>query len=110
MLNAMVIFNDTVAEEVEDLYPNAVCVYSSNAWNNDELMEVWLKSIIVPHVKNKNAIITLDLYPAHSGKKFQKLLKQYPNIDINFIPGGLTSLHQPVDVVFNKTFKNLMRY
>ena len=49
----------------------------------------------------------------HSGQKTDKILDRLENdcnTEVTFIPGGCTSLIQPLDVVVNKPFKAAINY
>ena len=50
----------------------------------------------------------LDAFEAHKTKQVKRLLK-VENADLAVIPGGITSVLQPLDVCLNKPFKDRVR-
>ena len=50
--------------------------------------------------------LVLDVHRAQKTEEIQDLLKAESNISVMYVPGGCTSLVQPVDVSFNKPFKS----
>jgi len=53
-------------------------------------------------------LVVLDSYNPHKSAETRRLLDDM-NIDVVYIPGGCTSLAQPMDVSVNRPFKNNMR-
>ncbi|CAN0378269.1 unnamed protein product [Ascophyllum nodosum] len=60
-------------------------------------------------IKQRPSILILDDFKCHRDKDFIADLKRRANIIVIFIPGGLTSLLQPLDRMLNKQMKRLMR-
>jgi hypothetical protein len=83
-----------------------------NAWMDEGVMIVWVDEILKPYVANAPEhiipLLILDSYRCHMmgsvGQRIQEL-----GIEVRHIPGGCTSLCQPMDVGFNKPFKDRMR-
>lgn len=111
LLRPMIIFNKKeVLNFVSDDYlSNPVFCWSKNGWMDSDIMEVWFKKVVLPYVKGRRALIVFDSFRAHVSKKFQDLLLKYDKIDLEIIPGGLTFLLQPLDVIVNKGFKAMLR-
>lgn len=55
------------------------------------------------------AVLVMDSAPAHLKNTTKTSFKQHYNTSLSVIPGGLTPLLQPADVVWNKPFKAAMR-
>ena len=83
-----------------------------NAWMDEGVMIVWVDEILKPYIANAPEhiipLLILDSHRCHMmgsvGQRIQEL-----GIEVRHIPGGCTSLCQPVDVGFNKPFKDCMR-
>ena len=50
--------------------------------------------------------LVLDAHRAQKTQEIQDVLEEEYNTSITYVPGGCTSLVQPVDVSFNKPFKS----
>ena len=73
------------------------------AWVN---MELALYVAMAPdHVV---PILILDMYRCHMMPSVVQMIQEL-GVEVQHIPGGCTSLCQPVDVGFNKPFKDRMR-
>ena len=55
----------------------------------------------------KNSLLVLDMFRGHLHEKCKRMMKE-DNITPAVIPGGCTSLLQPLDVCLNKPFKTKM--
>ena len=93
----------------EDFSTNPIFVWTKNGWMDTDVMLVWFKKILLPHIKRKRTLLIFDSFRAHVSKKFEDELLRHDNIDLVLIPGGLTDLLQPLDVSLNKAFKTLIR-
>ncbi|GFS56714.1 pogo transposable element with KRAB domain [Trichonephila clavipes] len=75
-------------------------------------VKLWIKNIWQRHpetLRNPQSILVWDMFRSHLTDNTKKLLTEC-NTDIAVIPGGLTSLVQPLDMCINKPFKqNLKR-
>ena len=83
-----------------------------NAWMDERVMIAWVDEILKPYVANAPEhiipILILDSYRCHMmGSVVQRI--QELGVEVRHIPGGCTSLCQPVDVGFNKPFKDRVR-
>ena len=76
-----------------------------------EIFIKWLKLIFLNYQNNEakdTCLLVLDKAPSHVNKKVIQFLNDN-NIKRIFIPGGLTSKLQPLDVVVNKPFKDYLK-
>lgn len=55
------------------------------------------------------AVLVMDSAPAHLKHATKTSFKQHYNTSLSVIPGGLTPLLQPADVVWNRPFKAAMK-
>ncbi len=83
-----------------------------NAWMDEAVMIVWVDDVLKPYVANAPdyiiPLLILDSYRCHMMASVVTRIQEL-GIEVKHIPGGCTSLCQPVDVGFNKPFKNRMR-
>ena len=93
-------------------YPNKdKIVYNvqSKAWMDTSLMKRWIETVLVPHLQecapNTTPILILDTLKAHTAPEVTDLLDDL-GVSWHVIPGGCTSLVQPLDVGVNKPFKD----
>ena len=74
----------------------------------EELFLEWISKIWALHAKKfKRSLLILDLFSAHKCDKVKDLLQSL-NTNILFIPSGLTSILQPLDLYINKPLKTQM--
>ena len=83
-----------------------------NAWMDEAVMVAWVDDVLAPYVATAPdhviPILILDSYRCHMmGSVVQRI--QELGVEVQHIPGGCTSLCQPVDVGFNKPFKDRVR-
>ena len=79
---------------------------------DEGVMIAWVDAVLKPYVttapEHVIPLLILDSYRCHMmGSVVQKI--QELGVEVRHIPGGCTSLCQPVDVGFNKPFKDRMR-
>ena len=68
-------------------------------------MKFWVTHCWKPFCRNSMHLV-LDVHRAQKTKAIQKMLEEDCQTSITYIPGGCTSLVQPLDVSFNKPFKS----
>jgi hypothetical protein len=83
-----------------------------NAWMDEAVMVAWVDEVLAPYVatapEHVVPLLILDSYRCHMmGSIVQRI--QELGVEVQHIPGGCTSLCQPVDVGFNKPFKDRVR-
>ena len=112
----MVIFRGTatgrIARTELSTYPaGAVYATQAKAWMDARCMEIWVSEVLAPYVATAPAHITpiifLDSYRCHMMPTVVSKMEDL-GVEVQHIPGGCTSLCQPVDVGFNKPFKSRM--
>ena len=55
------------------------------------------------------SVLVLDAFPAHKKPEVKSAFKRWSNTTFCIIPGGLTSVIQPLDVYINRSFKSNIR-
>ncbi len=78
-------------------------------WSNIETMKCFVNKILAPYFESQKknlglpttqkSLWMIDVWSVHRWKEFRDWMKEnHPNIILNFIPGGCTSVAQPCDV------------
>jgi hypothetical protein len=81
------------------------------AWCITDIFIKWLKLIFLNYQNNQakdTCLLVLDKAPSHVNEKVIQFLNDN-NIKRIFIPGGLTSKLQPLDVSVNKPFNDCLK-
>ena len=89
-----------------------VVATQSKGWMDDMLMSRYIDEIWMPYVKNtgcSESILCLDTFKAHISASSESKLRT-SKVHASVIPGGCTSVLQPLDVSLNKPFKSLLRH
>ena len=91
------------------LYDNRVIVkFNSKAYANSTNMVEWLEDQLIPVLDGKPTLIALDLFGGHKTEEVLDTMKAH-DITVSVIPGGCTSLLQPLDVSINRPFKDILK-
>lgn len=85
--------------------------HTETHWQSTRTLVDFLTSVYETHVKDNSEhwIVVMDVYSTHRSAETLPLLAVIPNLHIVFIPGGCTSLLQPLDISCNKPFKDAIR-
>jgi hypothetical protein len=79
---------------------------------DERVMIEWVDNVLKPYVANAPdhaiPLLILDSYHCHMMALVVTRIQEL-GIEVKHIPGGCTSLCQPVDVGFNKPFKDRIR-
>jgi DDE superfamily endonuclease len=83
-----------------------------NAWMDENIMHKWVQDVLKPYVQTAPShivpILFLDSYRCHMMESVVSKIQEL-RCEVQHIPGGCTSLCQPVDVGVNKPFKNKLK-
>jgi hypothetical protein len=94
-------------------YPRGM-VYAcqGKAWMDERVMHFWIDEVLKPYIAAAPPgivpLLFLDSYRCHMMKSTVNAIENL-GVEVEHIPGGCTSLCQPVDVGVNKPFKLRMR-
>ena len=92
--------------------PNHQYHCQAAAWMDESVMIAWVDGPLKAHVEQAPTdvvpILILDSYRCHMMASVVHRIQDL-GIEVIHIPGGCTSLCQPVDVGFNKPFKDRIR-
>ncbi len=89
-----------------------VAVTQEKGWMDDKLMMKYIDEIWMAHVLKtgcKESLLTLDSFRAHISESSKKKFHEN-DVHTCVIPGGCTSVLQPLDVCLNKPFKAHLRH
>jgi hypothetical protein len=105
--------NGRIVQREFQTYPQGV-VYAcqESAWMDEKVMLMWVDTVLAPYVRDVPdgivPLLYLDSYRCHMMKSVVDSITAL-GVEVDHIPGGCTSLCQPVDVGINKPFKNRIR-
>ena len=93
-------------------FPKGIIVrVHPKGWFDDAITKDWIRSVWRKRnggLMKKKSLLVLDAFRCHRDENTKKMLND-SNTDLAIIPGGLTSILQPLDVSINKPFKCYMR-
>lgn len=96
----------------KDKFPSGVIVrVQEQGWFNDSIMDDWLKTVWMKRdggLRKQRSMLVLDAFRCHTTDNVKSKLKRH-NTDLVIIPGGMTSILQPMDAVVNKPFKAALK-
>lgn len=110
MLPPMVIFKGKTSRTIRGVNNKgkSIITYQEKAWMDEEIMKEWIVNVWAAYTKKKRALLVLDSFSAHLCDAIQELFRKY-NTTVIVIPGGCTSVLQPLDVSINRPFKDRLR-
>jgi len=117
VLKPVIIFKGTrngriVTREFPNYEEDMVYLCQRAAWMDEEAMIVWVDRVLQPHIETAPhgvmPILFLDSYRCHMMASVMSKIQDL-GVEVQHIPGGCTSLCQPVDIGVNKPFKNRLR-
>jgi hypothetical protein len=84
--------------------------FCASGMNNEEIFSDYILKVIKPWKEEKhlNPVLVFDEAGSHLTEKVQKALAESQILPL-VIPGGATSLSQPLDVEINKPIKSMIR-
>jgi transposase-like protein len=94
-------------------YPNdQFYACQTAAWMDERVMLSWVKNVLKPYVDQAPdgvvPLLFLDSYRCHMMASVMHSIQEL-GVEVQHIPGGCTSLCQPVDVGINKPLKTRIR-
>ena len=88
--------------------PGNVCVRASaNGWMTREEYHHWLTHVY--KAEDESRLLVVDSYKPHISDESREIVVSECNSSLVIIPGGCTSIAQPMDRSVNKPFKDSMR-
>ena len=110
-LKPMVIFKRKSIPKDEKMPPGVLVHCHPKGWMDEDGVVLWLQKVwdMRPGaLQKKLSLLMWDQFRAHKTEKVKEKLKALKTTQA-MIPGGLTSVLQPLDVVINKPFKDRLR-
>lgn len=96
----------------KEQFPKGVIVrVQEKGWMDDNLVLDWVENVWCKRpggLIKKRSLLVLDAFRCHRSEKLKEKLKS-SKTDLCIIPGGMTSMLQPLDVSINKPMKSMMR-
>ena len=80
---------------------------SRNGWMTRVEYHHWLQCVFKSQAERR--ILVVDSYKSHKSEESIEIAKRRCNSEVIIIPGGCTSIIQPMDKCINKPFKTYMR-
>ena len=109
-LKLLVIFKRKTMPKIANTHGVVVAV-QGKGWMDKNIMKLWIKEVWrsrIGGLGRRRSLLVLDSFEAHKTEQVKCSFK-IENIDLAVIPGGLTSVLQPLDVSLNKPFKDRAR-
>lgn len=98
----------SIQAEREDYDPRVIVKFNPTAYANSDNIIEWLDEQVIPVLENKPTLMVLDLFGGHKREDVLDTLRAH-DITLSLIPGGCTSLVQPLDVSVNRPFKDILK-
>ena len=107
-LKPMVIFKRKTVPKINNKH-GVVVSSQEKGWMDTEQMKVWIDKVWRWQFGGlRKSLLVYDAFEAHVTDRVKALFKR-ERTDLAVIPGGLTSILQPLDVSLNKPFKDGVR-
>ena len=109
-IKPMVIFKRKTVPKIINQH-GVVVSAQHKGWMDSEQMKVWIEKAWrrrLGGLGRRKSLIVYDAFEAHVTDAMKAAFKR-ENTDLAVIPGGLTSILQPLDVSLNKPFKDGVR-
>ena len=109
-LPPLLILKRKILPKLEAFSEDVIVRDQEKGWMTEELMLKWLKivwSLMPEAFLNQPSMLVVDAFKGHVTDSVQdQLCKMKAEL---VIPGGMTSVFQPMDVSINKLFKDRLR-
>ena len=95
----------------EKFPPGVIISVQPKGWMDESGVQQWITELWLQHPSaalGKKSLLVWDMFRTHLIEEVKDRLKSV-DTTMAVIPGGLTSLVQPLDVCLNKPFKDGMR-
>ena len=110
-LNPMIVFKRKTVPK-ENFPPGVVIHAHPKGWMDEEGTKIWIRKVWNKRpgrLTRTKSLLVWDSFSVHLMESIKSILKTDSNTDIAVIPGGLTSVIEPLDVCLNKPFKDKLR-
>ena len=97
----------------KEKFPSGVVIHvNEKGWMDKDAMYIWLQKVWAFRpggLRQQRSMLVWDSFRAHLMEDVKNRTHHGYNTDLAVIPGGLTSVLQPLDVSVNKPFKDHLR-
>ena len=110
-LNPVVIFKRKTLPKGVKFVPGVIVQAHPKGWMDEAGTQQWLRQVWNTRpgaMISKRSMLVWDMFRAHVTDTCKKTTSEI-RTDMVVIPGGLTSVLQPLDVCLNKPFKDRLR-
>jgi len=88
--------------------PRVVVKFNPTAYANSTNMVEWLETQLIPVLDCQPTLLDLDLFAGHKTEEVLDTFKAH-DITVSVIPAGCTGIVQPLDVLINRPFKDILK-
>jgi len=81
--------------------------FNPTAYNNNQLFLKYINQYLIPTLNGESGLFVFDSAEFHKTTAVLERLQQH-DIVASIIPGGCTSLIQPLDISINKPLKEII--
>jgi hypothetical protein len=90
-------------------YDRRVAVnWTDSSWNNEDMFLWWINTYLIPVLGGRPSLFVMDQAECHKTPAVLDTLRHHDVIP-SIVPGGCTGLVQPLDVSFNRPFKDTLK-
>lgn len=89
-------------------FDNLEIYWSKSGWMGKEIAKSWMKEFFLALINEEGNILIIDSWVGYKEMKSMPEVAQ-KKLRFEVLPAGSTSILQPADVFFNRTFKNYIR-
>jgi hypothetical protein len=99
-----------IGRELSSYSPDAFYAAQKKAWMSQPLMLLWIKKVLItPYIVGAPTgvvpLLFLDSYQVHKMPSMNAAISDL-GVEVIIIPPGCMGLTQPVDIGYNKPFRN----
>jgi len=88
--------------------PRVMVSFNSKAYATTITILHWLLKQLLLELSGLPSLLIMDLLHSHRTKPVKKLLKKN-DVTLSLVPAGCTGIVQPVDISFNRLFKDMLK-
>ena len=98
----------TILAEKARYDPRVVVKFNPKAYANSANMVEWLDEQVIPVLGGWPTHMALDMFRGHKTDEVLDTMRAH-NITLSVIPGGCTSMVQPLDISINRPYKDILK-
>ncbi len=106
LLPPFLVFRGKTIKNVK-IPPGVVCTTQEKAWMDEKRMLEWIDKVWLPYVQGKPTLLSLDTFSGHLTEAVNDSFDKC-GTKLLVIPGGCTSVLQPLDISINKLYTTVM--